>query len=48
MNCGANVFELGVLFRFALERCTLIDVEGGSVLRGEKDWVLEWVTPLLL
>lgn len=44
MNLGANVFVLGVILRFELERCLV--VREGAIVEfiGEKDWVREWPT----
>lgn len=44
MKLGANVFVLGVMLRFELERCRVVR-EGAIVeFMGEKDWVREWPT----
>lgn len=44
MNLGANVFVLGVMLRFELERCRV--VRDGAIVEfmGEKEWVRAWPT----
>ena len=44
MNPGANVFVLGVLLRFELDRCRAVREGAIVVFMGEKDWVREWPT----